>query len=378
MRLAMLGPYPLEPDALAGGVDAVMATLVPALARVGRLEVHVITARAGEEARVVERPEAMVHVVPRRPLGRLTLYRRDVAALRRAIDRVQPDLVHAHGAGMVYVDAAMGCGRPAVITLHGVIFREAALVRGWRNRLRWQMDALYERYCVRRAKHVIAISPYIQREYRRWLRGRVYSVENPIDDRFFASVGEPEPGLVLCPARVIPRKGILELLRAFRVVAERLPGARLEIVGQLDVDPDYAAVCRAYVADHALGDQVRFLGALAADEMAMAYGRAAVVALASHQETAPVVIAEAMAAGRPVVATDVGGVAHMVADGRTGRVVPRGDVAALADALRALLADPDGARVMGAAGRAEAETRFRAAAVAERTLAVYRQVLEAG
>lgn len=378
IRLAMLGPYPLDTDVMAGGVDAVMATLVRALARTGECDLHVITARAGVADPVVfERPEATVYVVPRYPLGRLTLYRRDVAELRRAIDRARPDLVHAHGAGMIYPDAALGCGRPAVVTLHGVIFREAVLARGWRQRPRWWIDALYERYCVRRARHIIAISPYIQHEFGRWIRGRVYPVENPIDDRFFTPAGEPEPYLILCPARVIPRKGILEMLRAFRMVAERLPEARLEIVGQLDADPDYAAVCRAYVSDHALDDRVRFLGALAAGEMVAAYGRAALVALASHQETAPVTIAEAMAVGRPVVATDVGGVAHMVAHERTGLVVPRGDVPALADTLLALLTDPERTRAMGEAARAEAERRFRAARVAAQTMDVYRRVMGA-
>ncbi|MCD6289459.1 MAG: glycosyltransferase [Anaerolineae bacterium] len=107
------------------------------------------------------------------------------------------------------------------------------------------------------------------------------------------------------------------------------------------------------------------------------YARAEVVALASHQETAPVTIAEAMAVGRPVVATDVGGVAHMVTDDRTGFVVPRGDERALSDALITVLSDPSRARAMGAAGRVEAERRFRAARVAAQTLDVYRQVMEA-
>ncbi|MCD6289460.1 MAG: glycosyltransferase family 4 protein [Anaerolineae bacterium] len=259
IRLAMLGPYPIDPGAVAGGVDAVVKTLVHALARLDDLDIHVVTAYPGHDGpTTVETPEATVHVVPRHRLDRLLFYRRDVAALRRAIERIGPDVVHAHGAGMIYADAAIGCGRPALITLHGVIFREAALARGWRSRLRWQIDALYERYCVRRARHVIAISPYIQEEYRHLLRGRVYALENPIDDRFFADAGDPEPGLVVSVARVIPRKGILELLAAFRYVVGRIPEARLEIAGHLDADPAYVAQCQSYVAAHGLGDHVRF------------------------------------------------------------------------------------------------------------------------
>ena len=379
IRLAMLGPYPLDDGPLTGGVEAVMAVLAEALARTGEVELHVVTARSDVERPTVrEEASITVHIVPRHRRSRLALYRRDVMALRRAIGRIRPDLVHAHGAGMVYVDAAEGARRPAVITLHGVIFREADFMSNWRHWLRWQMDILYERYCVRRARHVIAISPYIQREYHDLLRGQVYPVENPVHDRFFAEAGEPEPGLILCPARIIPRKGILTLLSALRGLAETLPEARLEIAGQTGVDPAYERRCREYIAQFGLEARVRFLGPLSPEEMVKAYARAAVVALPSLQETAPVVIAEAMAMGRPVVASNVGGVADMIEDGRTGRVVMRAFVPELANALFTLLRDPEQARRMGEAGRAEAERRFRADRVAAQTLEVYRRVMEAG
>ena len=98
--------------------------------------------------------------------------------------------------------------------------------------------------------------------------------------------------------------------------------------------------------------------------------------LASEQETAPVTIAEALAAGRAVVTTDVGGCAAMVEDGVSGRVVPPGAAAALAAATLELLADPERLRRMGVAARAAAERRFRLDAVIEATTEVYRAVLD--
>jgi glycosyltransferase involved in cell wall biosynthesis len=106
------------------------------------------------------------------------------------------------------------------------------------------------------------------------------------------------------------------------------------------------------------------------------YAAADGVVLASEQETASVTIAEAMAMGRPVVATDVGGSATMVADGVTGRIVPPRDPQALAAALGELLADTARSTALGQAGRAVAEARFRLSAVTDATLAVYRSILE--
>jgi glycosyltransferase involved in cell wall biosynthesis len=100
-----------------------------------------------------------------------------------------------------------------------------------------------------------------------------------------------------------------------------------------------------------------------------------VVLLTSRQETAPVAVAEAMAAGRPAVATAVGGVPFMVQEGETGFLAEPGDAAGLAEATIRLLARPDLRRAFGQAGRAEAERRFRLASVVERTVALYRNLI---
>ena len=97
--------------------------------------------------------------------------------------------------------------------------------------------------------------------------------------------------------------------------------------------------------------------------------------LSSRSEGAPFSILEAMAAGLPVVATDVGGVRELVADGETGLLVPAGDPARLAEALRSLLADPALRRRLGAAGHARARERFDLRALRDAHLELYAREL---
>jgi glycosyltransferase involved in cell wall biosynthesis len=123
-----------------------------------------------------------------------------------------------------------------------------------------------------------------------------------------------------------------------------------------------------------LEDRVSLLGALPAERLMEEYRHASVLVLPSAQETSPLVIAEAMAAGVPVVATRVGGVAHLVDDGRTGFVVEVGDVGALAQRIAALIGDDDTRRAFSSAARSCAQ-RFRPAAVAARVHAVYQRAL---
>jgi glycosyltransferase involved in cell wall biosynthesis len=116
------------------------------------------------------------------------------------------------------------------------------------------------------------------------------------------------------------------------------------------------------------------LGFVAHHELSSLYRRAAVVACPSRREGFGVACAEAMAHGRPVVASAVGGLLDLVADGETGLLVPPGDVNSLRSALQRLLRDEDLRRQMGMAGRRRAETELSWDRVTAATLAAYRDI----
>ena len=145
-------------------------------------------------------------------------------------------------------------------------------------------------------------------------------------------VGPPErPPHVLYAGRLSPEKGVLELVEAAR-------GLPLVVVG-----------------DGLLRDRVpHAIGAVPHAELGAYYERAAVVAIPSRREGYGVVAREAMAYGRPVVASAVGGLLEAVEDGVTGLLVPPGDVAALEAALRRVLADEELGAHLGAAARKRA------------------------
>jgi glycosyltransferase involved in cell wall biosynthesis len=245
--------------------------------------------------------------------------------------------------------------------------------------MRWKLDAWYERWVVRRARDLIVTSRYAQRELQLFTRARFHEIENPVPDEFFdVPVLTRDSGnapRLLCPATVCPRKDIITLLRAFALVQSQCAGTKLEIAGNTDSDPDYVA---AYEVERlGLRSSVSFSGNLHGPSLLDRYSRASIVVLSSRQETAPLAISEAMAAARPVVATTVGGVADMVAEGSTGLLVPPGDPTKLAGAIIRLLASSEDRVAYGRAARLAAEGRFRLSAILNRTLALYSDVLRA-
>lgn len=256
-----------------------------------------------------------------------------LASFVRAARRADVDLLHAHWIPAGWVAARTG--KPYVVQVWGTDVELARHVpRLARNVLRG-------------ARLVIAASSALA-DLARLLGARdVRVIPSGVD--LPAEVGrEAEPPEVLYAGRLSAEKGVLELVEASAgltlVVAgdgplrTRVPGAR---------------------------------GFVAHDELQGLYARAAVVACPSRREGFGVACLEAMAHGRPVVATGVGGLRDLVVDGETGIIVPPRDPAALRTALEALLGDRNLRRRLGAAGRERARERFSWTAVIDATLEAY-------
>jgi glycosyltransferase involved in cell wall biosynthesis len=177
---------------------------------------------------------------------------------------------------------------------------------------------------------------------------------------------ESEPGRILFLGQVEPRKGIVELVEAVALLKERYPQVRLAIGGQGHLEAVRRRAAALGVAEH-----VQELGWVTAGQKAHELARASIFCLPSHAEGLPMAMLEAMAAGKAIVTTGVGGIPDAVADGENGLLVEPGDVAALAAALERLLGDDEERRRLGERARATIEQRFQSGVVVQQISKVY-------
>lgn len=175
--------------------------------------------------------------------------------------------------------------------------------------------------------------------------------------------------LVGTVGRLEPRKGLEVLLEASRALAEAYPDLGVVLVGE---GPDREALERR-ARDLGLGDRVLFAGRR--EDVQRVLSALDAFVLPSHAEGLSIALLEAGAAACPIVATDVGGNSEVIADGRSGLVVPPGDPRALAEGLDAVLGDPDRARALGAAAAATVQERFSSAAMMEGIEDLYADLL---
>jgi glycosyltransferase involved in cell wall biosynthesis len=180
-----------------------------------------------------------------------------------------------------------------------------------------------------------------------------------------------DPARLLVLGRLIPIKGHSILLRAFAAARAEVGEVKLDVVGAGAEEP----ALRALAQQLGLGGSVRFVGGTT--DIDPWIEGAAVVVVPSLGEGFGRVAIEAMERGRPVIASDVGGLAEVVAHRATGVLVPPGEEHALKEAIVELVRDPAVARRMGDAGRARVVAGFSETRCAEQTDALYREALAA-
>ena len=309
---------------------------------------------------------ANVEVIP--DLGREIRPWRDLQTLRRLAARmreIRPHVVHTHTAkaGAVGRAAAILAGVPVVVhTFHGHV------LRGYFSPAKTAVYRTIERTLARRTDRLLTVTPRVRDELLALGVGSAAQY-TPVPLGFDldpllaaerrrgelrAELGVGAAPLVGIVARLVPIKAHEVFLTAAVRVRQALPAARFLIVG----DGELRGALEARVTSLGLGDAVRFLGwGAGLDRL---YAGMGVLVLTSRNEGSPVALIEAMAAGVPVVSTNVGGVADVVDDGVNGWLAPMDDDAALARHVLAVLADPAQARSMGQRGRAKVAATYDA------------------
>jgi glycosyltransferase involved in cell wall biosynthesis len=392
MRIDLVSEH-ASPLAAIGGVDAGgqnvhVAALAAGLARRGH-DVTVHTRRDDEALpdRVVVQDGYDVAHVPAGPARALP--KDELLPYMPAFARVlqgqwaeqPPDVVHAHFwmSGLAVVDAAADLPVPVLQTFHalGSVKRRH---QGAADTSPGERVELERRLC-RDVDHVVATCSDEVFELRRLglPRDRVSIVPCGVDTSVFTPRGPVAPRSdrrrLLILGRVVERKGHDDAVRALR----DLPDAELVVVGgppadEVDDDAEIRRL-RAVAAEEGVADRLLFTGSVARADVPAWIRSADVVLAVPWYEPFGITPLEAMACGRPVVASAVGGLVDTVADGLTGELVPPRDAGRLGEVLASLLADDERRAAYGAAGVQRARARYRWNRVVADTEAVYRHVL---
>ncbi len=359
-----------------GGLARHVISLVDGLVEDG-YEVGVaceVDSAIAEAARARSTPVYGVRIGARGPSGTLV----SAVQVARAVGALHAQIIHTHSLRAGLVGALVMAGAPGaklVATIHNFP-PGGATMRARRSQERWAVRML-----LRQADRLVTVSDALRNELialRPQVAGRTLTIPNGVDTSADAveqataraALELPAEALVVgMVARLAPAKGIAEFIQCCKLVSEQWPAARFVLAGGGPLWEE----AQARREELGLGDRLQLLGEVESAREVM--GAVDVLVVASTSEGSSVVAMEAMAYGKPVVATRVGGLPEVVSDGETGIVVEPGDPRGLAEGIGRLLHDPDLGRQMGMRGRQRARQCYDTRQMLARVKDVYADLL---
>ncbi len=370
----MVGPYPEPGAAISGGVERVIDTLLPELSRF--VDLTLVVPGSSSDQLYESRGVPTIYLRRGGGPGTLNYWTRDARALAAVVRKLQPDIVH--------LQAAAGVGRlsgaPKVLTVHGIAHRDMLMShrsQGYGAIARQsaaQVLRYVEQYSRKPLAGIIVINPYVLEALPDILSRPHVSIPNPVDARFFVDLPDPaslRPRKLIAVGRIGPLKNTTRIIEIAVSVMQDDAHCTLSICGT-PADDNYLECCIKLLRESGCSSIVNIAGNKDTVELVKELDTASVLVMASLQENAPMAIAEAHARGVAVVAPRAFGIKYMIKPGQNGFFLPDGSIKEQARVVRAALDYP----WERAAIAAQARVTYAPRKIAERTVAMYREILD--
>jgi glycosyltransferase involved in cell wall biosynthesis len=303
-----------------------------------------------------------------------TGYQGCIRAVRKKIHEIKPDVVHGQGTERDCAISSIFSGFPAVITIHGNMRLIARVNHAPLFSYLW-LAARLEAFTIPRSRGVVCITHYTQ-DAAANLAKKTWVVPNAVNSRFFEIQPVPvDPPACLCVGSVCLRKNQNAFIQALDPLAAKKKFKVIFLGDTRENDP----YCQEFLGLVKSRPWCEYPGFESGFEKLKPYfQKASLLALPTLEDNCPLVVLEAMAAGVPVVAANVGGVPDLVRDGRNGVLCDSQNAESMSGAVEKVLTHPEFARVLAIEGKRDAHERFHSAAIARRHLEIYREVLANG
>ena len=326
-----------------------------------QFDVHVVVVRNGPLSARLAQAGVPVHVVGGEFDIRFPL---TVARTARVLRALAPSIVHTHmiGSDITAGLAARMVDSPVVLTTQHDTYHRA-----------WPFD-LYRRWSGPRLAATVAISSSVVTYCQESLHvpaQRVHMIENAVELERFEPALRPQrrPPTFGAIGTLIPIKGHETLIEAFASVVQSVPGSRLLLAGQ---GPMLGRL-KASVERLGLGQDIEFRGLV--DDIPAFLGEIDILVHPSLQEAFGLALVEAMASRKPVIASDLPAIRHVLGDGAAGLLVKPGDVDGFSEAMHRLGTDVGEARRLAEAGFRRAEAQYCGSRMAGEYAALYHLLL---
>ena len=392
IKIVWLSPYPMDvlvssglelTRPIGGHACSWIINWASALAGHPEVDLHIVTYTARiKRSQVLDYNGYKVHVirdaVPFTDKARAGLSNLDARTgfylrkrkLLSVIKKINPDIVHGHGTEEAFGLAAVQSGVPSVVSIQGVIadYLRTNPIQRFKYTVKTEETTV-------RGGHNFMCRTHFDKGFVKSLNAnaKIFHMPEPMNPCFFeVDRSNAEAFRILHVGGFDPRKGMEELLLAVAQVKRRFPDVKVDIVGSGSAERKACLVSRAETLG--LVNSLTFHGFLSAVEIAELHAKATLFVITPQNENSPNTLAEALCAGTPSVAYDVGGISSMFVDGESGFLVPAGNSEILTAKIEQLLSSPELRKRFSEKSRQDGQVN-QPEQVALRSIQVYREII---
>ena len=375
----MIAPCPSDLSNIRGGVEAVTVSLLKGFESIDNVELNVVSIRKDvkEEEIVNLFNKIRIHYIP---FGKIKSTKLEMLfhgrkKVKKIISEYNPDIIHIQGNGTILL-LALGLNKDNIIvTQHGILREEFRYQKTLFRKLSHLLNILTEKICMKNIHNMIFISKYNKNLFlkssKQILNSRV--IYNPVNENFFKIPEmKKSENKLLYVGGFMKRKGLLLLLKAINKLNSEGKYYHLEVVGGV-WEKTYKDEVDEFISQHNLNDSITFHDWLSQSRIIELMKKVSILVLPSYQETLPITIAEAMAARRIVIATDVGGISEMIENNESGFLFEKGNIDQVTNILLSFYENNENIEVSEKA-RKRAQEMFGVKSIVEQTYEFYYEI----
>ena len=367
MKVAMLTYLGEE-----SGVYTHVKKIAIRISKLPDVDLHIIA--IDDKNIITNRFGAAVHFIKRKDVRGATYFYYPLL-FRKKILSIHPDIIHVQGYARYYsIALALMKKYPMILTLHANISEELGyrLSPSLKQYISLKIEPYLEKRLLKKAERVIVPSPHMK-EYFGALKNKIDVIPNGVDFEEIQNSGRVKEDIIrpaiLFMGRLEKIKGVDILIRSIPFVVCLIPDIHLYIAGSGEEESELKYLVKKLDIE----ENVTFLGFISGDEKWSYYKAIDLCVVPSLDEACGLSLLEAMACGKPVIASKVGGIPYVVEDGKTGILFKSGDVEDLAEKVIILLQNKELREMMGATGLEKAK-EFSWERITDRTVELYMKV----
>jgi len=346
MKIIQIGNFPLDYKTIKGGVEASILGISRVLAVNNEVKVISFPGKLLENDQLLHYENISIHHLsnPYRFKSLIFLRFKEVKFI---IQTFKADIVHIHDSSILTLLLLWFLPqkkRRVIVTVHGVNYIEMwkifKHVKTAGNFIRFIFYSLIEWLVILSANQIIVDTPYVANRLSKIRKKEYYVIPQGIDKSYFELEDQCKPDHILSVGSITQRKGHEYSILSIAELKKEFPTIRLQIIGIISPqDKDYYSYLLRLIKENDLEKHVFINTALPVEQLKKALSECYLFILHSFEESQGIALCEAMAVGKPIVATKIGGIPYVVEENLNSRLNSYGDVEAFSKNIRDLLRD---------------------------------------